>query len=437
MPDGYIKGSNGQLVEIIDAAARKGLAKKLPAPATAKVGDYLRISAVNTDGSFTVEAVAAPTVPTKVSAFENDAGYQTEAQVNALLAAFPTFEIQVVAQLPAEGAEKTIYLVPFADDSGSYLEYLYVNGAWEIIGSRSGENVTIDNTLTQSGAAADAAAVGERLKVLEGVANGDGLSAAQINALDGMFKVCAYTQADVSAQYNAFRAAFGLDSSDDDSGGDTTDKTLTSISAAYSGGPVAVGTAVSALTGVVVTAHYSDGTSEAVTGYTLSGTIAEGSNTITVSYGGKTTTFTVTGAAESGGDTVYTNTIFPLADGTSSDGAVVVENNHVTISAANRTINLTDVSEDANIDTDNAYQMYAGKSYTLTISNYTNSGANYYKTIAIRGSGGTDIFRNEKVNADATFTITPEADCVASCIYAVTSTLTKVEFDLNFAEVTE
>jgi hypothetical protein len=39
-----------------------------------------------------------------------------------------------------------------------------------------------------------------------------------------------------------------------------------------------------------------------VTGYTLSGTIAEGSNTITVSYEGKTTTFTVTGTAESGGD---------------------------------------------------------------------------------------------------------------------------------------
>jgi hypothetical protein len=51
-----------------------------------------------------------------------------------------------------------------------------------------------------------------------------------------------------------------------------------------------------------VTAHYSDGTSETVTGYTLSGTIAEGSNTVTVSYGGKTTTFTVTGVAESGGE---------------------------------------------------------------------------------------------------------------------------------------
>lgn len=80
------------------------------------------------------------------------------------------------------------------------------------------------------------------------------------------------------------------------------DATLTGISAVYSGGSVTVGTAVSSLTGIVVTAHYSDGTSKTVTGYTLSGTIAEGNNTVTVSYGGKTTTFTVTGVAESGGE---------------------------------------------------------------------------------------------------------------------------------------
>lgn len=82
---------------------------------------------------------------------------------------------------------------------------------------------------------------------------------------------------------------------------DVPEKTLTSISATYSGGDVAVGTALNDLTGIVVTAHYSDGSTATVTGYTLSGTIAEGNNTITVSYGGKTTTFTVTGVAESGG----------------------------------------------------------------------------------------------------------------------------------------
>lgn len=82
---------------------------------------------------------------------------------------------------------------------------------------------------------------------------------------------------------------------------DTPVVTLTRISATYSGGDVTVGTTVADLTGIVVTAHYSDGTSKAVTGYTLSGEIAEGENTITVSYQGKTATFTVVGVAESPG----------------------------------------------------------------------------------------------------------------------------------------
>lgn len=77
--------------------------------------------------------------------------------------------------------------------------------------------------------------------------------------------------------------------------------TLTGITATYSGGDVAVGTAVTDLTGIVVTAHYSDGSTQTVTGYTLSGTIVEGSNTVTVSYQGMTATLVVTGVAESSG----------------------------------------------------------------------------------------------------------------------------------------
>jgi hypothetical protein len=74
--------------------------------------------------------------------------------------------------------------------------------------------------------------------------------------------------------------------------------TLSSISAVYSGGVVAVGTALADLTGIVVTAHYSDGSTETVTDYTLSGEIAEGENIITVAYEGKTATFVVVGTAE-------------------------------------------------------------------------------------------------------------------------------------------
>jgi lysophospholipase L1-like esterase len=44
---------------------------------------------------------------------------------------------------------------------------------------------------------------------------------------------------------------------------------------------------------LTVTANYSDGSKQTVTNYTLSGTLTVGNSTITVSYSGKTTTFTV------------------------------------------------------------------------------------------------------------------------------------------------
>lgn len=78
--------------------------------------------------------------------------------------------------------------------------------------------------------------------------------------------------------------------------------TITGITATYTGGDVAVGTAVDDLTGITVTATYSDGSTDDVTGYTLSGEIDEGENTITVTYEGFTTTFTVRGVADSGGE---------------------------------------------------------------------------------------------------------------------------------------
>lgn len=70
---------------------------------------------------------------------------------------------------------------------------------------------------------------------------------------------------------------------------------LVSISASYSGGTVRVGASLDSLrSDLTVIATYQDSTTEIVTGYTLSGTLTEGTQTVTVSYGGKTTTFTVT-----------------------------------------------------------------------------------------------------------------------------------------------
>ena len=80
--------------------------------------------------------------------------------------------------------------------------------------------------------------------------------------------------------------------------GEGTDATveLLSISATYSGGNVEVGTSINSLTGIKVTAHYSDGSTQSVTDYTMSGSVANvGNNTITITYSGMTTTITVVG----------------------------------------------------------------------------------------------------------------------------------------------
>lgn len=71
---------------------------------------------------------------------------------------------------------------------------------------------------------------------------------------------------------------------------------LTSISCVYTQSDVVYNTdsLESLKDDLVVTAHYSDYSTQTVTTYVLSGTLTEGTSTITVSYGGKTTTFTVT-----------------------------------------------------------------------------------------------------------------------------------------------
>ena len=76
---------------------------------------------------------------------------------------------------------------------------------------------------------------------------------------------------------------------------------LVGISASYSGGTVAAGTTLDQLTGITVTATYSDGSTATVASgdYTLSGMLTAGQdNTVTVTYQGKTATFTVTVEAE-------------------------------------------------------------------------------------------------------------------------------------------
>lgn len=123
-----------------------------------------------------------------------------------------------------------------------------------------------------------------------------GQNVDRANTLWAIMKKTAFVEVLTDAELNAFKIAWGITDSGEEP--ETPEVTLSSISATYSGGSVLVGTSVNNLTGIVLTANYSDGTSKTVTGYSLSGTIKEGSNTVTVSYGGKSTTITVIGYVE-------------------------------------------------------------------------------------------------------------------------------------------
>ena len=101
--------------------------------------------------SYTAQEVGALPVGTKIPAntsdLSNDSGfitravtdlqnYYTQAQTRELLAQIPRFRVTVVQQLPDTGEELVLYLVPFADAQGQYLEYIWVDGRWEVIGSQ-------------------------------------------------------------------------------------------------------------------------------------------------------------------------------------------------------------------------------------------------------------------------------------------------------------
>lgn len=87
---------------------------------------------------------------------------------------------------------------------------------------------------------------------------------------------------------------------------------------------------------LVVTATYSDSTTAVVTDYTLSGTLTEGTSTITVSYGGKTDTFSVT----------VTSGLDRIAYGELTYRDMFITNNEIIIGDFETTLNLSNTEVD-------------------------------------------------------------------------------------------
>lgn len=124
-------------------------------------------------------------IPTNVSELTNDSGYQTSSDVtsaiNTAIAGITQFDYKIVQTLPSTGVKGTIYLVPSSGSSpDSYDEYVYVNNAWEKLGSAFTLPTASSSTL-------GGIKVGSRLSISDGVLSADmqydEFTAAQWSAL--------------------------------------------------------------------------------------------------------------------------------------------------------------------------------------------------------------------------------------------------------------
>lgn len=215
----------------------------------------------------------------------------------------PIFNGKILDSLDHDGEDIDI-------DTSALFDYYreYVNDLIIAAGA-----VVIDTDLDTSGAAADAKATGDAITELNGrldQLDGGGLTADVKAALLACFNHVAWDSADPTGQsyISALQTALYPPAN------------LSSISAVYtqSGTVWTTDTLDSLKTNLVVTAHYSDSTSEVLAGsaYTLSGTLTEGTRTITVGYGGKTATFTVVVTQK------QKNTVAWVGGGTSSSHTV-------------------------------------------------------------------------------------------------------------------
>lgn len=190
---------------------------------------------------------------------------------------------------------------------------------------------------------------------------GGGLSEEVKQALLDLFAHLAYTDADGQDYYDALYNAFYPPAE------------LTSISAVYTqSGAVFEDTPLEDLEDdLVVTAHYSNGTTEEVTTYTLSGTLTAGTSVVTVTYEDKTTTFNVTVSAPatlSSITAVYTQSgvVYPTDSLDSLKSDLVVTAHYSDSSTA--TVTTYTLSGTLTVGTSTITVSYGGKTTTFNVT---------------------------------------------------------------------
>lgn len=230
-------------------------------------------------------------IPSKTSDLENDSGFITDTDIPKKLPNPQKIIFTGAVSAEYDGSTEQTVNIPSGGTVDPEQIEQAVNGYLE---ENPPSGMTAEEKAQLQKNTEDISQLSEEI----GKQTGTGLSTEAIDKLEEVGNYLVYTTADGGSKWMELISILRNSSS---GGGSGETVTLQSISATYTGGEVAVGTSLDSLTGITVTAHYSDGSTDTITGYALSGEIIEGKNTITVSYGGKTTTFAVTGVAESSG----------------------------------------------------------------------------------------------------------------------------------------
>lgn len=76
-------------------------------------------------------------LPSALSQLANDTKFKTEAEIQEMIAKSSKLKKEVTTSLPTTGEDDVIYLVKDTKgkDNNNYLEYLWIDGKWELIGS--------------------------------------------------------------------------------------------------------------------------------------------------------------------------------------------------------------------------------------------------------------------------------------------------------------
>ena len=202
---------------------------------------------------------------------------------------------------------------------------------------------------------------------------------------------------------------------------------LSSISCVYtqSGTVYDTDTLDSLKTDLVVTAHYSDQSTETITTYTLSGTLTEGTSTITVSYMGKTTTFTVN----------VSSIPYPLLNGEFVDSTntfrITVTNGHhikaevltrststnaIGINLYNGDIGIGSSSSTPTLNQPEKFAIPSGTICTLSTTGFSNDGIQY--VMALRYTSGTiSMLNTDWQTVSMNLTETTSANAPIGCVF--------------------